>query len=117
MIRLRAQFQRRGRSLLIAGALALVCVALAWAHSTPESHEMGAMGDDSMADVAAICLGVLEVSGGLLTVVLGGLIVQRSRNRPRSSPAARERIAGVRVASNPPFFARAGPAVLQVLRC
>ena len=78
---------------------------------------MGAMGDDSMTDVAAICLAVLEVGSGLLTVVLGGLVVQRSRHGRRSSSAARERCAGIPVASDPPFAARAGPAVLQVLRC
>ena len=117
MIRLREQIQRRGRSLLIAGALGLVCLALAWAHGAPETHEMSAMGDDSMAEAATICLAVLQVGSGLLTLVLGALLLQRWRDRRRVLGAAFERGVGIRIVPTPTFSARAGPAALQVLRC
>jgi hypothetical protein len=116
MIRLRTLIKRQGRTLLIGGALALVCLAVAWAHSAPAAHEMNEGGDDQMAGAISICLAVLQVGAALLAAVAGALIVRR-RRPPRSLGAPFRGRLFVSPRPVPPVAARAGPAALQVFRC
>jgi hypothetical protein len=115
MIRLRTLIKRQGRSLLIGGALALVCLGVAWAHSAPAAHEMNGSGDDQMAEAISICLAVLQIAGGLLAAISGALIVRR-RRPPRSLSATFRGSLFVSPGPVPPVAARAGPAALQVFR-
>ena len=78
---------------------------------------MSAVGGSSMAEASAICLAILGAGSGVLAAALGGAIPMRSRKRALGSASFLSRDAGRRVVSTPPFPARAGPAVLQVLRC
>jgi hypothetical protein len=115
VIRIRALIKLRGRTLVIGAALALICLALAWAHSAPGAHEMNASGVEPMADVISICLAVLQIGGGLLAALFGGMFVKRRRPPRRLSPT----IPANAVSSQGlvyPVAARAGPAALQVFR-
>jgi hypothetical protein len=116
MIRVRALIKRRARSLLIGGTLALVCVALAWAHGAPVAHEMDAAGGgDQMADVVSICLAVLQVAGGLLGAAIGAVLVRRWRP-PRELGPSTWMSARIYAAPASAAAARASPAALQVFR-
>jgi hypothetical protein len=115
VIRIRALIKLRGRTLVIGAVLALICLALAWAHSAPAAHEMSAGGDDQMAEAISICLAVLQVGGSLLAALCGAVLIRRRRPPPRLSPTIP---AGAIVGRGLvyPLAARAGPAALQVFR-
>jgi hypothetical protein len=111
MIRLRSILQRRGRTILVGGALALTFIAVAWAHGAPGAEHMGS-GSDDMRAAVTICLAVVSTGLGLLTVV-SGLIVLR-RRRPPTWLAPTAPISFLRAPLATPARARAGPAMLQV---
>lgn len=115
MIHLRTLLQRCRRSVLVAGALALVCLAVAWTHSAPAAHDMDVGGDDQMAPIVSICLAVVQIAVGLLAAVVGATTIVHRRAPRRSSPTA---TTGLFLAQRltPPVAARAGPAALQVFR-
>jgi hypothetical protein len=115
VIRIRALIKLRGRTLVIGAALALICLALAWAHSAPAAHEMNASGDDQMADVISICLAVLQIGGGLLAALIGTVLVRRRRPPRRLSPTIPANAVFGRGLVYP-VAARAGPALIQVFR-
>lgn len=115
MIRLRALIRRRARSLSLGAVLALVCLAIAWAHGAPRAHDMAASGGDEMATAVSICLAVLQAGAGLLAAALGLVIVRRWRPPRTLSPTAPTRLIAA-PGLVPPVAPRAGPAVLQVFR-
>lgn len=97
------------------GALALMCLAVAWAHSAPAAHDMDSGGDDQMAPIVSICLAVVQVAVGLVAAVVGAtaLIRRRLPRLTRATAAAEVFFARGLI---PPVAARAGPAGLQVFR-
>jgi hypothetical protein len=116
MIRLRSLIKRQSRSLLIGGALAVVCLALALAHSAPAGHEMSASGDEQMADIVSVCLAVLQVTGGMLAAAILGAVIIRRWRPPRMLGAPRWPGLAVGPDAWTLVAARAGPAELQVFR-
>ena len=115
VIRLRALIKRRARSLLVGGTLALICLAVAWAHGAPVAHEMDAGGGEKMAEVVSICLAVLQVAGGLLVAAVGAALVRRWRAPRELDPAAYFDV-WVPPGDASAAAARASPAALQVFR-
>jgi hypothetical protein len=114
MIRLRALIKRQRRTLLVAGSLALICLAVAWAHSAPGADHMAGASDHASAALS-VCLAVVQGGLGLLAAALGALALRRRRAPLRVAPA------GARSATVAPLLtsapARAGPAELQVFLC
>ena len=111
MIRLRSRLEGQGRALLVGGQLAVVCLALAWAHSVPAQDHMTAE-DDRMAAAISMCLGVLSTVAGLLAA-FGGMFGPRRKRAPiRLMPTVHASLFRCSLLS--PANARAGPATLQV---
>ena len=111
MIRLRSQLQGQRHALVVGAALALVCLALAWAHSAPAQDHMAAE-EDQMAAMISMCLAVVSTGLALLAAVGGMLALRRRRNPTRLMPTVPVGLSHTRLLS--PISARAGPAALQV---
>ncbi|MBA2241139.1 MAG: hypothetical protein H0W09_07880 [Solirubrobacterales bacterium] len=112
MLRLREALLERRRKAWLAALLAGVALLLFWAHGSPEAHSMHDQADgDEIGTVVSICLAVAELSLGLSTLALVGLLSRRTRSpKLRLSRPTLPRL----VSAPPDSRARAGPASLQV---
>ena len=108
---LRSRLEGQSHALLVGGALALVCLALAWAHSAPGQDHMAAE-DDQMTATISMCLAVVSTGLTLLAAVGGMLSLRRRRPPIRLMPSVPLSLSHNRLLR--PASARAGPAVLQV---
>ena len=111
MIRLRSRLQGQGHALLVGGALALICLALAWAHSAPAQDHMAGE-EDQMAAMISMCLAVVSTGLALVAAVGGMLSLRRRRPPIRLMPTLPVSLSRTPLLS--PANPRAGPAVLQV---
>jgi hypothetical protein len=111
MIRLRSRFQGQCHALLAGGALALICLALAWAHSAPAPSHMAAE-EDHMEEAISMCLAVLSTGLALLAAVGGMFSLRRRRTPIRLAPTVPTSLS--RTPAFSPANARASPALLQV---
>ncbi|MBN8866523.1 MAG: hypothetical protein J0H98_03115 [Solirubrobacterales bacterium] len=99
----------------LAGGLAVLLVGLVVivAHSGPMAHEMA--DHSTMSDAVSVCLGVIQVGGGLMVATLLGLIRRRAPRFVDLRPAAPLEF----VASAGPVPGsriREGPSAQQVFR-
>lgn len=112
MIALRESLRWRRSSLRVALGLAAVLIALVWAHSSGEQHQMpGEQMDDMVA--VSMCLAVLNI--GAAFAAGAGLTALRDRQVLPATPKQRfPRCHSIakRVVRQPP--PRAGPEQLQV---
>ncbi len=112
MIRVRAILTNRRCGLLVASAVVLLSVALAWAHGAPGDDHMGG-GHDGDGAMVSMCLAVIQAVGSVAVVALLGAMVLARRRRVALllvGAGATGRVVGPQVR----YRARAGPEVLQV---
>jgi hypothetical protein len=100
--------EREGRKALALGAIALLSLVLALAHSGAGEHRMSG---DEMGAAISVCLAVVEGGGAVLLLTLGCASLARRRASYGPAGPLRSALVPRRVGPDRP---RAGPDLLQV---